>query len=121
MKKLVIYFLIIGFILAYFFPPEAYRVKVKSSIAIREIVNLPATGLNIKGHLMNNDVVYVVDCIDYKSDVALEVEVPSKSLSGYISEGDFFLRKINFSDINIYNLKYFGFSCNSMFSHRKLN
>ena len=71
---------------------EVYTVVADAPLPIRRIANQPNSSTNTIRTLLPSEQVIVIACIDYKSDVAVQVRVAQEEM-GYVSNGTYRLKR----------------------------
>ena len=98
---------------------EDYTVVAEASLPIRRVPNLGFTPSNTMATLGAGDTAVVVGCVDYKTDIALEVRVQDGQV-GYVSDGEFRLRRGDHSfNYLLSDPERLVWSCRNFFAARK--
>ena len=74
------------------FVGEVIALRADQSVIVSKIPSYPAAGEDVLGTIASGDRVTVLDCEDFKSDIALRVRLPSGAV-GYVREGAFGLER----------------------------
>lgn len=98
---------------------EAYVLIPDEAIFVRRVVNQRDSPENTVGVLQVGVVVDVVGCDDYKSDVAVKVKMKTGEI-GYVSDGAFYLRRVDVMDYFLKGFDGLTLSCRGLFDNRKL-
>lgn len=100
---------------------EVYTLVADAKLPVRRVVNEAVLPDNILLTLESGEKLKVTQCIDYKSDIAIQVSV-SENVLGYVSDGDFHLERVRWP------YRYFlsdphrlVWSCGSFFNGRKID
>lgn len=94
--------------------PEFITLRAGQSLVLLSNPNRPL----VAGTLANGEEVYVVECMDMKSDLVIKVQTKRGEI-GYVSGGDFRLFRKNASLYNIiFNFDLVTSSCRGMYGHR---
>ncbi|HSV55206.1 MAG TPA: hypothetical protein VLJ57_23985 [Burkholderiaceae bacterium] len=111
----------IAFAITVVWRAEVYTVVADAELPVRRIANQADSAENVLLVLKPGQKLNVTDCIDYKSDVAVQVSV-SKDLLGYVSDGDFHLERVRWPyKFFVSSPKRLVWSCGAFFNDRKID
>jgi hypothetical protein len=99
---------------------EAYVLIPNEEMIVRRTPNAPDVSENNIKTIQKNEVLQVLGCLDYKSDIAVRVRVNGEG--GYVSDRDFFLRReiIDFETI-FRDPARLVWSCRGFLDNRKVS
>ena len=99
---------------------EIYVLIPNEEIIVRRRPNAPDAGDNKIKEIQKNEILPVLGCLDYKSDIAVHVRVNGEG--GYVSDRDFFLRResIDFETI-FHDPDRLVWSCRGFLDNRKIS
>lgn len=98
---------------------EAYVLIPNEAMIVRRIPNAPDADDNKIKAIQKNEVLRVLGCVDYKSDIAVRVRVNGEG--GYVSDRDFSLRRESISfEIIFRDPARLVWSCRGFLDNRKI-
>lgn len=99
---------------------ESYTLIAEGSVTVRRSPTLPFDSANMLAILGVGEKAEVVECVDYKTDIAMKVVVPGQAGVGYVSEGLFRLeREPNPLKHLLSDTRRLVWSCRDFFPTRK--
>lgn len=99
---------------------EVYVLVADADLPIRRAVNQADSPENTVGILTAGISVVVVGCEDYKSDIALRVQMKNGEV-GYVSDRAFHLKKEGLVTHLLSDPKRLVWSCRAFFNNRKVD
>lgn len=99
---------------------ESYTLVAEGPVSVRRSPTLPFDSANRIVILRAGEKAEVVECVDYKTDIAMMVVVPGQDGMGYVSEGLFRLeREANPWKFLLSDARRLVWSCRDFFPTRK--
>jgi hypothetical protein len=99
---------------------EVYDLVSDGKLPVRRIINSPDSPSNTLLILESGEKLSVTRCIDYKSDIVIEVVV-SENVQGYVSEGAFHLERTRWPLKTIFTApQKLVWTCGPFFNNRKV-